>query len=620
MNQEQVKHTINSHYRKLKKWSKKMEENFEVEAIHEFRVEYKKLRAFLRMLSMQLSITIKISKKLEKAYRIAGSIRDLQLQQQRITEATHEEPKKPLAYLSLLDIETNKLKPELSELLLGNTVSESRKRTDLSVLSDVPANSFQEFAKQKWKAVHSIIASGDFCDDNIHAIRKHLKDISYNFKKYTELVKDGGPVNIWGGKDESYCNKLIEDLGIFQDKCTAIALLKSFWINSLSKYNRDLLERIKWEWIRSKVNFKKLLVMRLRFSLLFLVILFVSCSNRVEQIKPSVENITESVYAAGVIKAKNQYQVFSTVSGIINKIVVTENDLVKAGSPLILVEDETTKINRENASLSADYAAINANREKLTELKNNIILAKNKYENDSLSFKRQQNLWNNNNIGTKFELEQKELAYLNAKTNLESAKIRYADQLKQLQLNAELSKNNLAISKFREKDFIIKSEKEGKVYSLLKKQGEMVSPQSALAVIGDATVFLLELQIDEYDIVKVKPGQKVLVSMDSYKGEVFEAVISKINPLMNERTKSFLVEAEFTKQPPALYPNLTVEANIVIQVKEKALTIPRNYLIDDSLVLIDKNKKKSVVTGLKDYQKAEIINGLSANDIIYKPH
>ena len=147
----------------------------------------------------------------------------------------------------------------------------------------------------------------------------------------------------------------------------------------------------------------------------------------------------------------------------------------------------------------------------------------------------------------------------------------------------------------------------------------MVNPQTSLAIIGNASDFFIELQIDEYDIVKIKTGQKVLVSMDSYKGEVFEAVISKINPLMDERTKSFLVEAEFVKQPPALFPNLTAEANIVILAKNNVLTIPRNYLIDDSLVLIEKDKKKVVVTGLKDYQKVEIIKGLTANDIIYKP-
>jgi hypothetical protein len=88
---------------------------------------------------------------------------------------------------------------------------------------------------------------------------------------------------------------------------------------------------------------------------------------------------------------------------------------------------------------------------------------------------------------------------------------------------------------------------------------------------------------------------------------------------MNERSKSFSVEAVFLTQPPVLYPNLTAEANIVIQEKKRALTIPVNYLVNDSTVLISKNKTRVVKTGLKDYQKVEILNGLTAGDIIYKP-
>jgi HlyD family secretion protein len=347
-------------------------------------------------------------------------------------------------------------------------------------------------------------------------------------------------------------------------------------------------------------------------------ILFFSCNKNVETTRPVTENITESVYASGIIKTKNQYQVFSTVSGNISKVFVTENDRVKTGSPLMLISDETSRLNRQNASLASDYAELSANREKLIDLKNNIALAQSKCSNDSLIFMRQHNLWNQN-IGTRLELEQKELAYQNSKTMLQSAKIKYNDLLKQLELNAAQSKNNLAISRYKESDLTIKSEMDGKVYSLNKKRGEMVNPQTALAIIGDATHFLLELQIDEYDIVKIKLGQKVLVSMDSYKGRIFEATISKIDPLMDTHSKSFLVEAEFVNQPPVLYPNLTVEANIIIASKVNALTIPRNYLVEDSLVLIEKDEKKTVVTGLKDYQKVEIIKGLTANDIIYKP-
>lgn len=350
----------------------------------------------------------------------------------------------------------------------------------------------------------------------------------------------------------------------------------------------------------------------------FLLPLFISCGSKVEKIKPVTENITESVYASAIIKAKNQYQVFSTVSGNINKIFVIENDLVKIGSPLLQVTDKSISINRENAGLSAEYADLSTNRDKLTDIKNNIALAQSKSSNDSLLFIRQQNLWDQG-IGSKVELEQKEIAYKNSRTALASAKIKYTDLQKQLQYNSKQAKNNLAISQIKEGDFTIKSDIEGKVYSLTKVNGEMVNPQTALAVIGDANIFLLEMQIDEYDVAKVKLGQKVLLTMDSYKGEVFEATVSKINPMMNERSKSFTIEAEFIKQPSVLYPNLTAEANIIINRKENALTIPRNYLINDSQVLIGKDKRQKVVIGLKDYQKVEIIKGITADEYIYKP-
>ena len=333
---------------------------------------------------------------------------------------------------------------------------------------------------------------------------------------------------------------------------------------------------------------------------------------------PVMENISASVYAAGIVKSRNQYQVFSTVSGIINKIFVTENDMVKKGSPVMLLADQPSKFNRENSDLSAKYADLQTNEEKLTDLKNNIALAASKYQNDSLVFKRQQNLWAQG-IGTKLELEQKELTVQGSRISWESAKIKYNDLLRQLELNARQSKNNLAISQSRENDYTIKSEMDGKVYFIYPKRGEIVNPQTPLAVIGNATDFYLELEVDEYDIVKVKLDQQIIITMDSYKNEVFEARVTKINPLMNERTKTFLVEAVFSKQPPVLYPNLTVEANIIIQTKEKALTIPRNYLINDSFVLVNKTEKRLVKTGIKDYQRIEILEGLTPADAIYKP-
>jgi len=120
-------------------------------------------------------------------------------------------------------------------------------------------------------------------------------------------------------------------------------------------------------------------------------------------------------------------------------------------------------------------------------------------------------------------------------------------------------------------------------------------------------------------MVRVKIGQKLVVSMDSYKGKVFEALVDKVYPIMDERSRTFKIEAHFSKPPQKLYPNLTAEANIVINAKNNILTIPKSYLIDGEYVLVNTNEKRKVKVGINDYQNAEIVSGLSANETIYKP-
>jgi HlyD family secretion protein len=353
--------------------------------------------------------------------------------------------------------------------------------------------------------------------------------------------------------------------------------------------------------------------------LLFIFSFFLfACNNGSEKTTVISEGITESVYASGTVKSRNQYQVFATVNGILNEVLVSEGALVKKGDFLFKLQNTTAQLNAENAELAAEYASVNNNIDKLNELKINIDLAYSKKKNDSLLYVRQQNLWEQK-IGSQLELEQRELAYKNSVTAYESAKLKYAELKKQIEFSAKQSKKKLQISQSVKGDFSIKSETDGKVYNILKEQGELITPQMPLAIIGDAGKFLLELQVDEYDIARVKHGQKVLISMDSYKGNVFEATVTKVIPIMNDRTRSFTVEAEFTKAPETLYPNLTVEANIVIQTKDKTLTIPRNYLIGDSVVVLQNNEKKRVEVGLKDYHKAEILSGLNEGETILMP-
>ena len=85
MHSSQIKHISSSLYKKLQQHINKIAVHFDTEDIHQFRITYKKLRAFFRMLSLQNNIekAITPSKKLKKVYTLLGTIRDLQLQQQR---------------------------------------------------------------------------------------------------------------------------------------------------------------------------------------------------------------------------------------------------------------------------------------------------------------------------------------------------------------------------------------------------------------------------------------------------------------------------------------------------------------------------------------------------------
>ena len=347
---------------------------------------------------------------------------------------------------------------------------------------------------------------------------------------------------------------------------------------------------------------------------------FFACGNKETKIQPEISTVSESVYASGIVKAQEQYNVYPVVTGLLQKIYVTEGDSVKQGDPLFLIENQTSALNTENARLALTLTEqnIRENSNRLRELAEAVNMAKERMQLDSLLFARQQSLWNQN-IGSKVELEQRKLAYETSRANYISAQTRYDQSKTQFEIEHQQARNNLKINQEIQNNYTIRSEINGLVYDILKEQGEWVSSQGPIAVMGNPSEYLLSLQVDEYDITKVRPGQKVLVSMDSYRGKVFEAEISRVLPIMNERSRTFNVEAVFTDPPAGLFPNLTAEANIIIQTKEDVLIIPREYLLDDQYVLVGPEERARVEVGLMDYQNVEILNGLNQNQFIYKP-
>jgi hypothetical protein len=84
-------------------------------------------------------------------------------------------------------------------------------------------------------------------------------------------------------------------------------------------------------------------------------------------------------------------------------------------------------------------------------------------------------------------------------------------------------------------------------------------------------------------------GQKAIVTLDSYKGEVLKRSLIKFFQLWMPVPAP--LKLKHILQVPVNYPNLTAEANIIIQTKENTITIPRSYLVDNDYVIVNNDEK-----------------------------
>lgn len=344
-----------------------------------------------------------------------------------------------------------------------------------------------------------------------------------------------------------------------------------------------------------------------------------SCSDKYDKILPVERALTESVYSSLTIQPDSLYQAYAIVAGILECNFVEEGDIVSKNKPLIQIINKTPKLNAHNAKLALELAQDNykGSATILDGIKDEITAARLKFANDSINYFRQENLWKQN-IGSKVEYDTKKLSYelsLNSLKLLESRYNRTKNELRTAVLQAQ---NNYQTSLIMNTDFTIKSKINGKVYALYKEPGEIVTTMEPLASLGSATRFVVEMLVDEVDIVKIQENQKVLINLDAYNDHIFTGKVSKIYPKKDERNQTFTVEALFDDPPDVLYPGLSGEANIIISTKDKALTIPKEYLIDANRVKTD-NGIISIIIGLQNLEFVEVLSGITEDTYIYLP-
>lgn len=330
--------------------------------------------------------------------------------------------------------------------------------------------------------------------------------------------------------------------------------------------------------------------------------------------------LREAVYASGFVVSKNEYQVFSQVDGYITEILAKEGDAVKKGQPIFVIDSKQQNA-RYNIALETYNQAAKNNREDspaMLEAKAAITTALAKCKFDSTNFIRFTNLIKNN-ATTQNEYDRSKLNFENSRNDLQLQRNRLKKLRDQLALDLKNIENNLKITTEESGRYRVHSEIDGRLYKTLKEQGELVRRSEAIAIIGSANEFYLQLTVDEVDTQKLKTGQRVAVKVDAFGDKIFDAIVSKIYPLVNGRDQSVRVDAVFTSPFADAFSGLAVEANIIIREKDKALVIPKSLLLPGDSVIVKSNgskKKVKITRGIETLDEVEVLDGIDSTSIL----
>lgn len=309
-------------------------------------------------------------------------------------------------------------------------------------------------------------------------------------------------------------------------------------------------------------------------------------------------NIQNSITATGTIEPVTSVTVGTQVSGIVSKLYVDYNSVVKKGQ-VIAELDKTnliSELNTAKANLNSAQSTLN-------------------YQRDN--YQRYRTLYNKGLISA---------------DNFESARLSYEQarqQVLQAQENVKRAQTNLGYA-------TITSPIDGVVLSKSVEEGQTVaasfSTPELFKIAQDLTNMQVVANVDEADIGGVKPGERVTFTVDAYPEDTFTGAVKQVRQeattTNNVVTYEVIISAPNAdlKLKPGLTANITIytqERQGVVSVPSKALRFtPTQETVGKRKIQDTKGKNKvwtvegnnivahSVNIGMSDGTHTQIVSGI----------
>ncbi len=156
--------------------------------------------------------------------------------------------------------------------------------------------------------------------------------------------------------------------------------------------------------------------------------------------------------------------------------------------------------------------------------------------------------------------------------------------------------------------------------------GQTVTTSDDIVVLSDRLI--VEAQVDETDIGKVKEGQKAVISLDAYPDIKVDAKVGHIyyeSKVVNNVT-IYNVDILPDKVPDVFRSGMSANVNIIQESKDNVLTIPldavkRGKDKEGSFVFVSQGKgqkpeKRKIELGISDDTNIEVVSGIDQNDTL----
>lgn len=287
-----------------------------------------------------------------------------------------------------------------------------------------------------------------------------------------------------------------------------------------------------------------------------------------------------SVSATGNVAPTNQVDVGSELSGLVEQVLVDDNDRVVRGQVLAILD--TSRLDdaviRARAGLSAAEAQVVQARASRAE------------SQAALSRLREVSRLSGGKVPAKTEMEAAVAAEARARANVDSAVASVA------QARAQLSSDET-----NRRKAAIRSPVGGVVLSRQIEPGQTVAASFQAPVLftiaEDLTQMKLEVSIDEADVGQVKAGQSATFTVDAFPNRTFPARIQRVNLGANNTSASsgssssssssaasastvvaYTAMLDVANPDQSLRPGMTATADIMTEERNNVLLVPNAAL------------------------------------------